>query len=169
MPSIDSDSCHITSGCSGLPKLRQLTRATARPPAQATLSTDSATVAALPRRGSRRHQPGLASLETAMPRPVAGTPGPARRSRAASPSPGPSTVLQNSWWSYWEYTHEVSSSRRSRSAPQSAGGAVGEGGGRELGEERSVALSHPQPPDPVGVGRSDGADHARLHPEAGAH
>ena len=43
MPSMASDSCHITSGCSGLPKLQQLTRATGRPPTHATLSVDSAT------------------------------------------------------------------------------------------------------------------------------
>ena len=65
MPSIASESCHITSGCSGLPKLRQSTSATGRPPAQATLSTDSATVAAAPARGSIAHQPGLASVESA--------------------------------------------------------------------------------------------------------
>ena len=48
MPSMASDSCHMTSGCSGLPKLRQLTTAMGRAPAQATLRADSATVAAVP-------------------------------------------------------------------------------------------------------------------------
>ena len=38
-PSIASESCHMTSGCSGLPKLRQLTTATGRAPTQARLAT----------------------------------------------------------------------------------------------------------------------------------
>ena len=48
MPSIASDSCHITSGCSGLPKLRQLTSASGRAPTHARFSTDSATTSAVP-------------------------------------------------------------------------------------------------------------------------
>ena len=48
MPSMASDSCHMTSGCSGLPKLRQLTTASGRAPTQARFSTDSATVSAVP-------------------------------------------------------------------------------------------------------------------------
>ena len=38
------------------------------------------------------------------------------RSTVASP-PGPSTVLRNSWWSYWRHTQPLSPSMPSRSAP----------------------------------------------------
>ena len=48
MPSMASDSCHMTSGWVGLPKLRQFTTASGRAPTQARLSTDSATVSAVP-------------------------------------------------------------------------------------------------------------------------
>ena len=67
MPSTASDSCHMTSGCSGLPKLRQLTTAMGRAPAQATLRAPSATVAAVPARGSIEHQVGLESVVRASP------------------------------------------------------------------------------------------------------
>ena len=100
MPSMASDSCHITSGCSGLPKLRQLTTATARAPTQATLSAPSATIMAVPARGSSAHHRGFESVDRARPRRLGGRPGPASRSSAASP-PGPATVFKNSWWSYW--------------------------------------------------------------------
>ena len=101
MPSIDSDSCHMTSGCSGLPKLRQLTTATGRAPTQARLATASATTMAVPARGSSAHQRGLASVEMATPRSARrqarGRPAAAARRRR----PGPTTVFKNSWWSYW--------------------------------------------------------------------
>ena len=100
MPSTASDSCHMTSGCSGLPKLRQLTTAMGRAPAQATLRAPSATVDAVPARGSMAHHVGLESVVRANPLAEGGRPGAASRSTAASP-PGPSTVLRKSWWSYW--------------------------------------------------------------------
>ena len=54
MPSMASDSCHMTSGCSGLPKLRQFTTAMGRAPTQARFSTASATTRPVPARGSTR-------------------------------------------------------------------------------------------------------------------
>ena len=99
MPSTDSESCHITSGCSGLPKLRQLTNAFAVAPTQARFETLSATVSSVPLRGSSAHQRGFESVESAMPRFDAGRPGPARRSSAAS-LPGPTTVFKKSCESY---------------------------------------------------------------------
>ena len=68
MPSMASDSCHITSGCSGLPKFRQFTTAFGVAPEQARLRAASATVAAVPARGSRAHQLGLESVVRARPR-----------------------------------------------------------------------------------------------------
>ena len=47
----------MTSGCSGFPKLRQLTTATAVAPTQARLATPSARTSAVPRRGSSAHRP----------------------------------------------------------------------------------------------------------------
>ena len=82
-----------------MPKLRQLTTAMGRAPAQATLRAPSATVAAVPARGSIEHQVGLESVVSASPLADTGRPGAARRRTAASP-PGPSTVLRKSWWSY---------------------------------------------------------------------
>ena len=65
-----------------------------------------------------------------------------RRSTVASP-PGPSTVLRNSWWSYWRKTHAGSASSSSRSAPASAGAGsvrrVGEAG-RSIGRLRERAV-----------------------------
>ena len=90
----------MTSGCSGLPKLRQFTRATARAPAHAMFTTDSTTSQLVPIRGSVVHQRGLASVDIARQRALGGSPGPETRSTAASP-PGGSTVFKNSWWSYW--------------------------------------------------------------------
>ena len=126
IPSMASDSCHITSGCSGLPKLRQLTNATGLAPTHATLSADSATTSDVPRRGFSEHHLPLPSVERAMPFCGAPdrvrTPGPDRRSSAASP-PGATTVFKNSWWSYCRYTHEGSARRLRRSSPASSGGA----------------------------------------------
>ena len=90
----------MTSGCSGLPKLRQLTTAAGVAPTQARLATPSASTSAVPARGSSAQARGLESVVTATPRDERGSPGPASRSSAASP-PGPSTVFKKSWWSYW--------------------------------------------------------------------
>src|SRR5581483_521888 len=93
MPSMADDSSHITRGCSGLPKFRQLTRATGRAPAHATLRQLSATVIAAPARGSTAHHRALPSVDTARARRDGGRPGAFRRSTAASP-PGGVTVLR---------------------------------------------------------------------------
>ncbi len=77
IPSIDSESCHITSGCSGLPKLRQFTTAFAVAPTQARFATLSATVNAVPERrieraptriGVRRERDATFGVRQARPR-----------------------------------------------------------------------------------------------------
>ena len=100
MPSMHSESCHMTSGCSGFPKFRQFTTAAGVAPTQARLATPSARTSAGPRRGSSAQARGFESVVSATPRSDGGSPGPARRSSAAS-APGPATVLRKSWWSYW--------------------------------------------------------------------
>src|SRR5580693_688608 len=67
MPSMVSESCHITSACSGFPKLRQLTTAAGVAPTQARLATASARTSAVPRRGSSAQARGLESVVTATP------------------------------------------------------------------------------------------------------
>ena len=103
MPSTTSENCHITSGCSGLPKLRQFTSAM-RPGAGA---RDVA-------RGFEHHEPRRRCADRADRN------APCRRSTARAPSacpsratprrrrPGPATVFRNSWWSYWRDTHVLS-------------------------------------------------------------
>ena len=103
MPSTTSENCHITSGCSGLPKFRQFTSATR-------LGARARDVA----RGLEHHEPrrryagrggrtgALPSVASASARGV-----PLSRRTVASP-PGPTTVLRNSWWSYWRQTHDLS-------------------------------------------------------------
>ena len=87
-----------------LPKLRQLTTATGVAPTQARLATLSASISAVPARGSSAQRRGLESVVIATPAARAASPGrpgaAARRRR-----PGPTTVLRKSWWSYWRYTH----------------------------------------------------------------
>ena len=95
-----SESCHITSGCSGFPKFRQFTTAAGVAPTQARLATASARASAVPARGSSAQARGLESVVSATPRTETGNPGPASRRSAAS-APGPATVFKNSWWSYW--------------------------------------------------------------------
>ena len=121
-------SCHITSGCSGLPKLRQLTSPSGRAPTHARFIAASATTSAVPRRGSSAHHRWLPSTVRARPRPVS-VPlvGCFSRSTVASP-PGPSTVLRKSWWSYWLNTHDGSASRRAGPSPRQRGRT---GGGRQ--------------------------------------
>ena len=104
IPSTASASCHMTSACSGLPKFRQLTRATGRAPTTARLRYASATSIAVPWPGSTAHQRWLPSVVSARARPVS-TPvvGCFKRRTVASP-PGATTVLRNSWWSYWCHT-----------------------------------------------------------------
>src|SRR6185437_13466872 len=82
MPSIASLNCHITSGFSGLPKFKQFVAAMGRAPVQATLRAASATACIAPRRGERKHQRPLPSVERAIARFVSFS-----RSTAASPEP----------------------------------------------------------------------------------
>src|SRR5437763_5041275 len=56
MPSIASLNCHITSGFSGLPKLRQFVAAMGRAPLAATLRAASATACIAPTRGLRSEE-----------------------------------------------------------------------------------------------------------------
>src|SRR5438046_7634940 len=67
-PSITSENCHITSGFSGLPKLRQFVAAIGRAPLAATLRAASATACIAPTRGLREHQRPLPSVESASAR-----------------------------------------------------------------------------------------------------
>ena len=112
---------------------------------------------------------------------LGGRPGPARRSSAASP-PGPTTVLRNSWWSYWRKTQVGSPSRAHSASATSAagtvapviggsaapirrgcrqrpvveGGVVGERGRRHVGQHRAVeSVEDAQAPDRRPVGPDD--------------
>ena len=187
MPSIASDSCHMTSGCSGLPKLRQLTRASGRAPAQATLRTASATSRAVPRGGRAAHQRLLLSVVRASALRVdAGSPGAFSRSTAASP-PGPSTVFRNSWWSYWRpdprrvgqqspagrarsrrRRRQPATGRRPPGGSRSAGACMGRWYfGRVVVSEAAGTSARTSPPGPSRM-RSrppvgDGADDRRPH------
>ena len=121
IPSTTSANCHITSGCSGLPKFRQFTSA------QRLGAGATRRCARLRARPAGHRCAGRA-----------GRTAPCRRSRARAPSscpsraapprraPGPTTVFRNSWWSYWRDTHVLSaivgvassaSSSAERSAP----------------------------------------------------
>ena len=119
-----SENCHITSGCSGLPKFRQFTsaRGIAAHAGQVARRLHHREAGAHPR--VERAEPGLAvggEREGTAACPSAGAP-------TASP-PGATTVLRNSWWSYWRYTHDLSAMvGRGEQREQLAGevGAVGE-------------------------------------------
>src|SRR5207249_5934414 len=65
MPSITCENCHMTSGFSGLPKLRQFVAARGRAPLAATLRAASATACIAPRCGLSWHQRPLPSVESA--------------------------------------------------------------------------------------------------------
>src|SRR5258706_14698143 len=62
-PSMVSLNCHITSGFSGLPKLRQLVAAMGRAPLAATLRAASATACMAPTPGLSWHHRPFASVE----------------------------------------------------------------------------------------------------------
>ena len=87
-------------------------RAAARRPTHATLRAASSTASRPPVRGSSAAEAGLAvggERERAVGVPFS-------RSTAASP-PGPTTVLRNSWWSYWRaHPRLVGDRRRARAA-----------------------------------------------------
>src|SRR6202158_3771106 len=92
-PSMVSLNCHITSGFSGLPKLRQLVAAMGRAPLAATLRAASATACIAPTRGFNWHQRPLPSVESARARLTMPVSGSFMRITAASLAPGPASVL----------------------------------------------------------------------------
>src|ERR1700730_14337470 len=94
MPSIDSTSCAMISGRSGLPKFRLLVAATGSAPAVDRLRQHSATINLAPSRGSSRQYRALPSSVIAIDVPVS-----LIRTIAAS-EPGPSLVLVRTVWSY---------------------------------------------------------------------
>src|SRR5207302_1269806 len=98
--SIASLNCHITSGFSGLPKLRQFVAAMGRAPLQATLRAASATACIEPMRGFNWHQRPLPSVERASARFTAPVLGSLTRTTAASLAPGPASVLVRTEVSY---------------------------------------------------------------------
>src|SRR6059058_861044 len=100
MPSIASLNCHITSGFSGLPKLRQFVAAMGRAPLAATLRAASATACMAPTRGLSWHQRPLPSVESARARFTAPDLGSLMRTTAASLAPGPAKVLVRTLVSY---------------------------------------------------------------------
>src|SRR2546427_6808503 len=99
-PSMVSLNCHITSGFSGLPKLRQLVAAMGRAPLQATLRAASATACMAPTRGLSWHQRPLPSVESASARFTTPVFGSLMRTTAASLAPGPARVLVRTLVSY---------------------------------------------------------------------
>ena len=197
MPSIASESCHITSGCSGLPKFRQLTSASGRAPAQATLSADSATVAAVPERGDRRRTSrGWRRRSTRAPCPSRRSPGAASFStRGVGLARADDGVEEQLVVVLAVDPGAGSESSASRSDPQSAGRreparVVGAGAARGRRAARSAARSggrrrratpraarpRPRPcgpsrirsrPTPSGSRRGDPADRRWPRPPSG--
>src|SRR5467141_5073740 len=92
--------CHITSGFSGLPKLRQFVAAMGRAPLHATLRAASATACIAPTRGFNWHQRPLPSVESASARLTAPVFGSLMRTTAASLAPGPARVFVRTDVSY---------------------------------------------------------------------
>src|SRR5215813_11867019 len=100
MPSMTSEKCYITSGFSGLPKLRQFVAAMGRAPLAATLRAASATACIAPTRGFNWHQRPLPSVESARARLTSLVLGSLMRTTAASLAPGPASVLVRTLVSY---------------------------------------------------------------------
>src|SRR5712671_7676429 len=99
-PSIVSLNCHITSGFSGLPKLRQFVAAMGRAPLQATLRAASATACIAPTRGFNWHQRPLPSVASASARFTTPVFGSLILITAASLAPGPASVFVRTEVSY---------------------------------------------------------------------
>src|SRR3989441_6805020 len=99
-PSMVSENCHIASGFSGLPKLRQFVAAIGCAPLQATLRAASATACIAPTRGFNWHQRPLPSVESARARFTTPVFGSLMRTTAASLAPGPAKVLVRTEVSY---------------------------------------------------------------------
>src|SRR5438270_6553845 len=100
MPSITCENCHITSGFSGLPKLRQLVAAMGRAPLDATLRAASATACMAPTRGFNWHQRPFPSVDSASARFTSPVFGSLMRITAASLAPGPANVFVRTDVSY---------------------------------------------------------------------
>src|SRR5215468_8277027 len=99
-PSIVCENCHITSGFSGLPKLRQFVAAIGRAPDAATLRAASATACIAPTFGSNWHQRPLPSVESARAFILPLFSDSLMRTTAASLAPGPASVLVRTLVSY---------------------------------------------------------------------
>src|SRR6202040_719335 len=99
-PSMASLNCHMTSGFSGLPKLRKFVAAMGRAPDDATLRAASATACMAPTRGFNWHQRPLPSVESARARFTTPVLGSLMRTTAASLAPGPARVLVRTLVSY---------------------------------------------------------------------
>src|ERR1700722_9006894 len=100
IPSIASVNCHITSGFSGLPKLRQFVAAIGSAPEHATFRAASITEYMAPIRGERKPHLPFPSVASARARFV-----PFTRRTAASPDPGPTLVFVRTIESYCSVIH----------------------------------------------------------------
>src|SRR5690242_1389104 len=100
MPSMHWENCHITSGFSGLPKLRQFVAAMGRAPLAATLRAASATACIAPALGLSWHQRPLPSVERASAFITPFFSDSLMRTTAASLAPGPASVLVRTLVSY---------------------------------------------------------------------
>src|SRR5438034_11555132 len=113
MPSITCENCHMTSGFSGLPKLRQVVAARGRAPLAATLRAASATACIAPRCGLSWHQRPLPSVESARARLTSLVFGSLMRTTAASLAPGPASVFVRTEVSYCSVIQRLEASVRS--------------------------------------------------------
>src|SRR2546427_8118820 len=100
IPSMTSVNCDMTSGFSGLPKLRYLVAAMGRAPLAAILGAASATACIAPTRGFNWHQRPLPSVESASARFTTPVFGSLMRTTAASLAPGPASVFVRTEVSY---------------------------------------------------------------------
>src|SRR5882724_7882660 len=107
MPSIAWENCHMTSGFSGLPKLRQFVAAMGRAPEVATLRAASATAWMAPTLGLSWHQRPLPSVARARPLMTPFFSDSLMRTMAASLAPGPARVLVRTLVSYCSVTQRL--------------------------------------------------------------
>ncbi len=113
-----SANCHMISGRSGLPKLRQSVRPSGSPPTQETFRAHSATASRAPSNGSRKHEAGVAvhRQRQALLRPLDAhhrrVAGPGRTTRA---EPDHVVVLPDTptpCWRWWAGRAARAASRR---------------------------------------------------------
>src|SRR5262249_33893781 len=99
MPSTTSLNCHMTSGCSGLPKFKQFVAASGRPPEHTMLRQASATASFAPSRGflATRYEGPSRVIANAFEVPFT--------LATAASEPGPTIVLDCTMWSYCCQTH----------------------------------------------------------------